>query len=390
MNLDNTARYKFLFYILILLGIVIRIGLLPVVSLDMKAYLIPWYDHIVLRGAWTSLGEEFSNYTPPYLYLLALVTYTNGFVSKITAIKSISILFDFFNAYLIFRIVKLHSQKEYVRLIAAALFLCLPTIALNSSAWGQADSIYTCFILISMFYLLQDKPLPALISFGIAFAFKAQAVFLFPFLLLITIKKRIPWRYYFIVPIAYMIMMTPALVAGRSLSSVLGVYLGQAETFRSLSMKAPNLYLLIPNDLYTPGLYIGIAITVISTLAWAIGYAIKIKDLNRETMILCAAVSVATIPFLLPKMHERYFYLMDVFTFILAFYVSRLWIPAVGSQLVSGLAYFVFLVISPQKPPSPFGAVFLLLAVLINTLLIGYLLWKQYRFIQGQATSYIK
>jgi signal transduction histidine kinase len=89
------------------------------------------------------------------------------------------------------------------------------------------------------------------------------------------------------------------------------------------------------------------------------------------------------IPFLLPKMHERYFYLMDVFTFILAFYILRLWIPAIGSQLVSCLTYYVFLVISQQQPPSPFGAMFLILAAFINTILISYLFWQQYKFIQS-------
>ncbi|MBV5323688.1 hypothetical protein JZU51_02945, partial [bacterium] len=102
----NLNKSKLFLYGLILLGIAARIYLLPVVSLDMKAYLLPWYDYIAAHGAWASLGEEFSNYTPPYLYLLALATLTNGILSKVTAIKLISILFDFFNACLIYRIVK--------------------------------------------------------------------------------------------------------------------------------------------------------------------------------------------------------------------------------------------------------------------------------------------
>jgi Gpi18-like mannosyltransferase len=378
----NLNKSKLFLYGLILLGIAVRIYLLPVVSLDMKTYLLPWYDYIAAHGAWASLGEEFSNYTPPYLYLLALATLTNGILSKVTAIKLISILFDFFNAYLIYRIVKLQTQKEHLPLTAAALFLCLPTIALNSSTWGQADSIYTCFILASLFYLLQEKPLPALILFGVAFAFKAQAIFISPLLLLLTFKKRILWHHYFLIPVVYILMMIPALVAGRSVSSVLDVYWGQAETFKSLSMKAPNLYLFVGNEHYFPGLYIGIAITILAMLLWTAGYALKIKEMSREILMFCAAVSVAMIPFLLPKMHERYFYLMDVLTFLLVFFIPRLWIPAVGSQLVSGMTYFVFLVISPQKPPPPIGAALLIFAALINTVLIGYLLWQQYVFVR--------
>jgi Gpi18-like mannosyltransferase len=183
-------------------------------------------------------------------------------------------------------------------------------------------------------------------------------------------------------PVIYILMMIPALIAGRSFSSVLGVYSGQAETFRSLSMKAPNLYLFVTNEQYIPGLYIGIGLTVISAFLWAAGYAHKIRKINREIIILCAAVSVSIIPFLLPKMHERYFYLMDVLTFLLVFFIPRLWIPAVGAQLVSGITYIVFLVISPQKPSPPLGAVLLMLAALINTLLIGYLLWQQFVFVR--------
>ncbi len=377
-------KIKFALYGLILLGVAARIYLLPHISLDMKVYLIPWYDYIAARGAWAALGEEFSNYTPPYLYLLALATLGKGFFSKVTAIKLLSIVFDFSNAYLVFRIVKLQAQKEYLPLAAAALFLCLPTVALNSSAWGQADSIYAFFILASLFYLLQDKPLPALILFGVAFAFKAQAVFLLPFLFLLTFKKRIPWQDYLLVPIVYVIMMIPSLMAGRSFSSVLSVYFEQAETFQSLSMKAPNLYLFISNEYYIPVLYFGMAWTALAAFLWAVGYALQIKKMSRETLLLCAVVSVAMIPFFLPKMHERYFYLMDILTFILAFYIPRLWAPAVGAQLVSSMTYFVFLAISPQKTPSALGAVFLILAAVINTFLVGYLLWQQYKFVRSQ------
>jgi Gpi18-like mannosyltransferase len=381
MTINRNTVNKTLVYALFFLGITIRFFLLPIESLDMKNYLLPWYDYIVSHGIWISLGDEFSNYTPSYLYLLALATLSHGFISKITAIKLISILFDFFNIYLIYHIVKFKTKDNELSLLSAALFFCLPTIILNSSTWGQADPIFTSFILISLLYLLRGSPLLAIISFGIAIAFKAQAVFFTPFLLLLTIKKRIPLSYYLLLPITYLIMMTPALLAGRSLLSVLSVYLGQADTFKSLSMKAPNLYLFMPDELYTPLMYIGIITTVVVTLLWAAGYAIKIKEFNSEIMLICATVSVSMIPFLLPKMHERYFYLMDVFTFLLAFYIQRLWFPAIGAQVVSGLTYYVFIFISSQQPPPSIGAVFLISAAFINTFLIGYLFWKQYNFI---------
>lgn len=381
MTFKRIITNRIFVYILIFFGIVIRFFLLPIESLDMKDYLIPWYDYIVYHGAWVSLGDEFSNYTPSYLYLLTLATLSNGFISKVTAIKLIPILFDLFNTYLIYHLVKLKTKDNNLSLLSAALFFCLPTIILNGSAWGQADPIFTSFILLSLLYLLRDSPLPAIISFGVAFAFKAQAVFFAPFLLLLTIKKRVPLPYYLFLPIIYLTMMLPALLAGRPLPSVLSIYLGQVDTFKSLSMKAPNLYLFMPDDLYIPIMYIGITTTIVVTLLWAAGYAIKIKEFNSEIMLICATVSVSMIPFLLPKMHERYFYLMDVFTLLLAFYIPRMWFPVIGAQIVSGLTYYVFIFISSQQTPPSIGAVFLICAAFINTFLIGYLFWKQYYFI---------
>jgi Gpi18-like mannosyltransferase len=49
------------------------------------------------------------------------------------------------------------------------------------------------------------------------------------------------------------------------------------------------------------------------------------------------------IPFLLPEMHERYFYLADVLSIIYAFYFPRYFYVAVIMQLCSLLSYAPYL-----------------------------------------------
>jgi Gpi18-like mannosyltransferase len=385
MNISGRFHGRSLFFCLIILGIFVRIVFLPVVSEDLIDYLLPWYDHILSQGLKDSIGGNFSNYTPPYLYLLGIATLTKGFLSATIAIKLISILFDLCNAFLVMRIVSIRTKNENASFIAGGLFFLLPTVVLNSAAWGQADSIYTCFILASLFFVLKERPIPALIFFGVAFAFKAQAIFFAPFLLLLTLKRRIPWQGFLVVPVTYLVMMVPALLAGRSLSSVLSVYLTQVGTYRVLSMHAPNPYLFISNDWYRPVLLLGSVIAVLVTLVWVIGYNWKIKELNKEILLICAAVSVSLTPFILPKMHERYFYLMDVFTFLLAFYIPRFWLPAVLAQGVSVLTYSIFL-FTPARMSIAFrNDLFLLLAVCVNSILIAYLLWKQHNVVQLQS-----
>src|SRR3972149_4094195 len=221
-----------IFYILsvlfILAGIGVRIIGLSFVSFDAQDFLLPWYDKLAADG-FAALREPFANYTPPYLYLLALGTATQSFLPKIVAIKSISIFFDLCNAFMVYKIVKIKFPQGRTALLAAAGFLLLPTVLLNSAYWGQADAIYTFFLLTCIYFLLLDRPLPAMVFLGISFSFKALAVFLAPLLLLLIVRKRMPWFYVGIIPIVYIIMMIPAWLTGRPFIDLMTIYVAQAD-----------------------------------------------------------------------------------------------------------------------------------------------------------------
>jgi Gpi18-like mannosyltransferase len=274
-----------------------------------------------------------------------------------------------------------------VPFLGAAIFFVLPTIILNSAWWGQADTIYTFFVLASLYFLLKDHPLPAMIFFGIAVSFKLQAAFFAPFLLLLTLKRRIPWTYFSIVPLVYIAMMVPAVLAGRPFQETLMIYLSQADTYRQLTMNAPNLYQFVSNSWYEPVLKLGLGFTALLALGWVIGYARKIKTWTPERMVMCAAVSVAMMPFFLPKMHERYFFIADVMLLLLVIYLPRLWVLLLTSQAVSILTYSIYLFShgSPGPAPKAPGSPLLLIAALINTLLVGFLFWEQYRLVEAAS-----
>jgi hypothetical protein len=52
---------------------------------------------------------------------------------------------------------------------------------------------------------------------------------------------------------------------------------------------------------------------------------------------------VLAVPFFLPQMHERYFYLADVLTMVMAFCVRRYWVVAIVVSACSLLCYAPFL-----------------------------------------------
>jgi Gpi18-like mannosyltransferase len=295
------------------------------------------------------------------------------------------------NAFLVYRILKIRHPQGVTALMGASSFLLLPTVVINSAYWGQSDAIFTCFLLGCIFFLMQDQPFFAMIFWGISFSFKAQAAFLSPLILLLIVRKKIPWYYVGIVPVIYGLLMVPAALSGRPVTELLTIYFGQADTYQMLSMSAPNIYLLLPNMRYDVGLFVGLITTTLIILTWTAVYARKIKEFTPAVILLCALVAVAYMPFFLPKMHDRYFYLAEVLSFLVAFYLLRGWQLAVGYQVVSGLVYFVFLrsSMSMTRVQSSSDFNILILAAVINIILMSFVFWKQWKLIGSEQENYV-
>lgn len=368
---------------LLLLGsLLFRRLSLPAMSLDMEAGLFNWYGFILKRGFANAFSENFALYTPPYLYLLWLASLVDGIVSRITLIKLISIGFDILSSFFIFKITRLKFPRTNVPWLAAVIGFSLPTVMLNSSYWGQCDSIYTAFLLGCLYFLLIERPVWAVFFFGISFAFKLQAIFLVPFLVVYTLRKRIPWLSAALVPVIYLALSIPAIIVGRDWWDVLTIYLHQTDKFPKWSATTPTIYLPLQGHLdLTSGLTVvtvilaGIIVTAWIWLAW------KKKELdNQKSMVLAALASVALVPFILPRMHQRYFYPQDVLSLVAAFFLPELWFLPILSQIISMIAYGPFLFNLTFKIPL-FGRnwdALLYLALPLELLTAVVILWKQF------------
>lgn len=365
------------------LGILFRFWGLGAISGDMKYYLIPWYNEIAIHG-FKSLSGNFSNYTPPYLYLLTLATLTKSFIPKVVAIKLISIIFDVINVFLINKIVRVKFPVGLAPVFAATIFWVMPTIFLNSAFWGQADAVYTCFLLLSFYFYIKDRTLATMIVYGISVSIKAQAVFLAPFLFLFVLKKRIPWYYFGVIPIIYILLMIPALLAGRPIMELLTIYFSQAADYQSLAMRSPNPYIFFPNALYSKVVIPGFILAIILTSLWVYYYAYRKIKYEPGNLAFFALISVILIPFFMPKMHDRYFYPADVLSLVLAFFNYSMWFIPLLYQLISGMAYLGFLFDLPNTV--------IKVAASINILTFGYLLWQQYKWssLNTPQANYIK
>ncbi|MGC3994629.1 MAG: glycosyltransferase 87 family protein [Propionicimonas sp.] len=194
------------------------------VSGDFQTFLSRWWTYLATHGHLAGLADDsFSNYNTPYLVLLALATYLP--VRAIVAIKAISIAGDLVLAWVASRIVAtVRPGSAWAPVAGFGVVLFLPTVVMNSGVWAQCDSLYAAACLACMLFLMKGRPRAASAWFGVAFAFKLQAVFLLPVLIGVVAVNRHRWRTLLAAPATFLACLVPALLAGRSLVSQLMVY----------------------------------------------------------------------------------------------------------------------------------------------------------------------
>lgn len=363
--LKKSPREDFLFATLcVALALALRLALFSYQTFDYYNFLGPWYDHLRENG-FQGFQTGFSNYTPPYLYLLWFATYLP--VPKLYAIKSIGLLFDFALAFVVLLLVRLKYDRRPVWLAAFAAVLFAPTIFFNSALWGQCDAIHTTFLLAALYCLLRRWPGRALLFFSIAFAFKVQAVFLLPLFFVLWAKGELPLKYFFLLPVVYLALCLPVLLAGRPLYDLLTIYLEQANTYRSLTSSAPNLYQWLPNNAEVFGRAgLIFAVTLVGFLCYA---CLKSEARWGEHLtVRLALVSALLVPFALPYMHERYFYAADCVAIVYGFYFPRRFYIPLTVVTISLFSYFPFLFNDMTVISLPYLA--LLLAIVLIVVLV--------------------
>lgn len=333
-DVENAA---FLFLVTVL-ALLMRFAMFPFESWDYHQFLQEWYAALKANGGFAAVGLNIGNYTPAYLYLLAVFTYFP--VSSLTAIKLISCAADVVLAVYVMKTVNLRFQDRTYGALAYAVTLFLPGVFLNSAVWGQCDAIYTAALMAFVYYLMTDRENRAMIAFSVAFVFKLQAVFLAPLLLLMLLKRRIRPGTLLIFPLTYMISIFPAVLAGRSLKELLLVYVSQSKLYPRLVMSLPNLYTWIPDASDGDGsqlpayfgkaavLFAGAVVLVVLFCLWR-----KKFVLNREILATLALLFAMLLPFVLPHMHERYYYPAELFALVFAFYFPRKFYVAVLMEL---------------------------------------------------------
>lgn len=345
----------------------LRLWFFPFVSGDMGGDMIPWSEFIGREGAWKALGQEFSNYPPLYLYLLILATWLP--LPRLFAIKLVYVAFDYVLAAYVAGIVG-RCGKGRCFWPAMLSTLCLPTVLMNSALWGQCDAMYASGLVACVDYLLAGRPFGAMIAFGLGLSLKPQAVFLAPLILVLVWQRRFSPLLLYVPAGVYVLLALPTCVAGRSFPDLLLLYADQRILpFPALTLGATNLYQWLPGVPFEPFFKAGLALAAVSAGAFMIALARRFPaGLSSPVLVRAALLSLVLMPFVLPAMHERYFFAADALAVAYAFTVRGGWVVAGLIQFASAFTYLPYL-FHVEPVPRP------VLAAVMGVAL-GRLLWE--------------
>lgn len=352
--------------VLTLLAIAVRVLVRSFVAEDWSVYWSNWLLQFQ-EGGFRALKDDFYDYAPPVMYLLYLITRLP--LNPMTAFKGICCLLEILGAFVIAKIVLLCTKSQKKAVFSYGIFLFWPTVILNAAVWSQCDIIYTLLILCSVYFLLKDKTWTGMWFYGAAFAVKLQTLFIFPFLVILWVHRKIKIKHFVTIPVMYLLGILPAWIAGRPFLELLGIYAFQGGKDRwSLSIKFPNIYQIIGNNYFLDeyvgaGMYLILGILMI-VLFWM---AYQNVHVTKEYTILMVIFFGMLTTYFLPHMHERYLYLTDAFLLIYVMIRVKRFPLLMGASFLTVVGYAQYL--TKREPYLPYGVLaFVQLGIL---LLIG-------------------
>lgn len=375
--------------VLVTLAFALRASVLPYETGDYTDFLARWVNHYRSGGGFRAFGElpYGCNYQVPYLYFLALFSYLP--TRDLFLIKLLSCGFDVLLAWAAMKLAGRANPNPTMRMGCFFAVLFWPTVLMNGALWGQCDSIYVAFALLGILLALEDRPVASMVMMALSFSFKLQAVFVLPVCASLWIYGKYKWQHFLVFPLTYVLVLLPAVLLGRPLWDTLIFYFKQTGSIGdALNYNSPSIFALltgIPEARKSQASLVAIIAAALYMLNLiGLAYVMRKKLTDRAVLALALLMAVG-LPFLLPHMHDRYFFPADVLSLALVFGFPMLLpvAPLVGFASFLGCYAYMSFYPFPSNPaiseffagkgpryllPMQYGAVALLIAIAMTAL----------------------
>ena len=367
---------------LTLIGLGIRVILRVVITDDWLMYWDPWISDLKEMG-FSYLATDRYDYTPTFVYILWAISRLP--INPMTAYKGLHCVLDFVAAGILGKMIWKVTGSKRKGILSYGLFLIVPTIWANSALWAQCDIIFMTFLLLCFYYLFEDRPCKAMFFYGMAFVFKLQSLFIFPFLVILWVNKKVDLTHFLWIPALYFLSIVPAWIAGRPLMDLINIYMAQgAQDVWSLSIKWPNIYQIIGNQFFLLE-YASAGTWLILGILMVILYAMAQKRyrITNEFIVQMALFFAILTPWFLPHMHERYGCVADILAIIYAMMNTKKFYFPLVQILVSFNSYMAYLSHLGSDEPTIYYGVWAI-AELGLLVLVGLDIWHYMRNPENQ------
>ena len=333
--------------VLVSLAVALRASVFDVETGDYTVFLSAWVSFYRENGGFLAFASNppYCNYHVPYLYFLALFSYLP--VKDLYLIKLLSVFFDVILAWVSMKLVSLVTKNTALRLGCFFAVLFWPTVFLNGALWGQCDSIYVALALLGLWLALKDRPILSMAMFAFSFGFKLQAIFVLPVIAVLWFYGKYNWKHLFVFPLAYLLLMLPAILMGRPPIYTIFYYFWTTESAgASLNYNSASVFAIfwdLPEEQQQSAATVGIVAAFLFLLNLLGISFVKRKELTDRSVICLALLMAIGIPFLLPHMHDRYFFPADLLSLVLAFSMWPFCLTAPLTAFASFLGYYAYL-----------------------------------------------
>lgn len=355
---------------LILIAFSLRACVFDYETLDYLDFLTKWVSFFRNNGHFAALRHSVGNYNIPYLYFLALFSLSG--TKDLYLIKLLSTFFDIILAWASMKLLSRSTHRVSALIGCFFTVLLLPTVFLNSAVWGQCDSTYAAMLLLAMYLAFDDRPVLSILALTVAFGFKLQAVFVMPVFAVFWMRGKFKWFHFLLFPVFYALLVLPAVLLGRPFFDTITLYFSQTGSIgNSLNYNSSSLFAILDHVSDPESASVAaIASAFLFVIAVLLLCYIYRDRLNDRITLGVAVLFAIGIPFLLPHMHDRYFFCADVLTVVLAFVSWPSFPAAVLTQFASLLGYHAYLKMRFLLPMR-YGA-FALLTSLVLTILFCF------------------
>lgn len=272
------------------------------------------------------------DYPPGYMYVLwglgGIISHmedmgVSGSVILLV-LKLPSMLCDILTALLLYKIAA-EKQSCNKAMIIMALYLFNPAVILNSTAWGQVDSILALFVLLTVYFVYKKKMCLSYLTFCIGFLLKPQIMFIAPIVLIGIIENVFLYGFSLkrftrnLFSGLCSVLLCLLLCIPFNLGNVIGQYKDTISSFPYASFNGFNFWAMLGMNMerqdtkwlfgapaYIWGYFFIIIICLLILYIWY--YVYRSKKQRRNSYFYLAAMLIVGVFTLSVRMHERYMF----------------------------------------------------------------------------------